>query len=122
MSLLSKLQGLGRRPFRSAGPDQAAELIDGGALLLDVRERYEWEAVHAPQAVHIPLGKLSRSLHRIPRDRTVVAVCRSGMRSSQAAKLLSQNGYEVVNLVGGMNAWQRAGLPVVGRAVQNPTK
>ena len=54
-----------------------------------------------------------RRMKDLPPRRTVITVCRSGHRSARAAALLAREGREVVNLSGGMNAWARAGLPVV---------
>lgn len=88
-------------------------MVAGGALLLDVRELDEWEAGHAPQAAHMPLGVLQAEHERLPRDRQIVAVCRVGGRSAMATAALRGAGYEVVNLDGGMQAWAAASLPVV---------
>jgi glyoxylase-like metal-dependent hydrolase (beta-lactamase superfamily II)/rhodanese-related sulfurtransferase len=74
-------------------------------FLLDVRQPEE-VADWAIAGVHnIPLGELQRRLPEVPTDRPVVAVCRSGNRSSQAAEQLSGAGYSVRNLSGGMGAW-----------------
>src|SRR5207249_2415520 len=51
---------------------QAVELLDENALLLDVREADEWDAGHAPQAVHIPMSELNRRADELPTDRTIV--------------------------------------------------
>ena len=101
----------GGRP--KARPHEAKELIDSGAILVDVREDTEWRAGHAPGARHIPLSRLAHRLRDLPPQRTVVTVCRTGGRSSRAAAILAREGREVVNLSGGMLAWARAGLPVV---------
>lgn len=94
------------------GPEEAADLIQhGGALLLDVREPQEWVAGHAPQAEHLPLDQVGSAA--VPRDRPVIAVCRSGNRSGKAAAALAADGVPVHNLAGGMKAWALAGLPVV---------
>lgn len=113
MSLLSRLRALTARPYAKAGPTDASALLDDGALLLDVREKSEFNAGHAPQARNVPLSQLSSRLSKLPADRTIVTVCRSGSRSAHAARLLAGEGYEVVNLTGGMNAWRRSGLQVV---------
>ena len=81
--------------------------------LLDVREQDEWDAGHIDGSQHIPLGQLGARLDEIPRDRDVVAVCRSGSRSDRAAKGLRARGYQAENLDGGVTAWTRAGLPLV---------
>lgn len=90
---------------------RAAALAEDGVLLLDVREDHEWAAGHAPQAMHRPLSRLS--VEDVPADRPVVAVCRSGHRSGQLTAALVPRGYDLVNLAGGMAAWEAAGLPVV---------
>jgi len=92
-------------------PARAKQLTESGATLLDVREDHEWKSGHAPGAVHVPLGQLDPA--SFPTDLTIIAVCRSGNRSSKAAEVLTSAGRDVVNLEGGMQAWARAGLPVV---------
>ena len=83
----------------------------GEALLLDVREHAEWVHGRAPGAVHVPMGELRQDT--VPRDRPVLAVCRVGGRSAAVAEALASLGYDVSNVVGGMQAWASAGLPVV---------
>ena len=100
-------------PVASVGPEDAARKVEEGALLLDVREPDEWEAGHAPAAVHVPLAALAARAGELDRDRPVVAVCRSGARSERAAAFLRQQGHDAVNLDGGMQAWSASGLPVV---------
>jgi rhodanese-related sulfurtransferase len=102
-----------RRPYRSVTPAQAAALLEGGAILVDVREQHEWRSGHAPKARHIPLGALPGRMRELPARRTLVTVCHSGMRSARAAALLARSGREVVNVRGGMMAWRRAGLPLI---------
>ncbi len=97
----------------SLEPDQAAGMVDAGALLVDVREHHEWRAGHAEQAIHLPLAALAERLHELPRDRHLVCVCRSGGRSSLAADTLHRAGYSAWNLTGGMSAWVERSLPVV---------
>lgn len=80
--------------------------------LLDVREDDEWQAGHIAGSQHIPLAELRAHLAEIPKDRTVLAVCRSGSRSDAAARGLRTVGYTVENLDGGVVAWARAGLPL----------
>ena len=73
--------------------------------LLDVREQDEWDAGHIDGAQHIPLGELAARMGEVPRDRTVVAVCRSGSRSDRAARGLRAAGFAAENLDGGVTAW-----------------
>lgn len=80
--------------------------------LLDVREPNEWQAGHIVGSQHIPLGQLRGRLGELPKDRTILAVCRSGSRSDSAARGLRTLGYTVENLEGGVTAWTQAGLPL----------
>ncbi|WP_328336354.1 rhodanese-like domain-containing protein [Streptomyces violaceus] len=88
---------------------------DGTAVLLDVRETPEWNAGHAPDALHLPLSRLmaGASLPAAAQGRSVVTICRSGHRS-QAAKLLAGRGVQATDVTGGLTAWAREGLPVIG--------
>lgn len=84
-------------------------------VILDVRERHEWKAGHAPGAKNIPLSTLRVRTDELARDRRYVAVCRSGSRSRSAVAQLRAAGLDVSNLQGGMHAWTRAGLPLEPR-------
>ncbi|MFE6938106.1 rhodanese-like domain-containing protein [Streptomyces chartreusis] len=105
-------------PMARVTPAEARERTDAGAVLVDVREAPEWAEGHAPGAVLAPLSALTAGepLPESARSRPVVAICRSGKRSREAAALLSARGAEVVDVVGGMHAWTEAGLPVVAEA------
>jgi rhodanese-related sulfurtransferase len=81
-------------------------------VILDVREDDEFKSGHIPGAEWIPLGQLATRMNELPKDKTIVAVCRSGNRSGQATELLRQNGFNVHNMQGGMNSWVQAGYAV----------
>ncbi len=82
-------------------------------VILDVREDYEYAEGHIPGAVLLPLGQIPNRLAEIPKDKTVIAVCRSGNRSNQAAQFLREQGFDNVhNMTGGMNSWASAGYQV----------
>ncbi|HEV8516268.1 MAG TPA: MBL fold metallo-hydrolase [Candidatus Limnocylindrales bacterium] len=84
-----------------------------GPLILDVRQRDEFERAHIPGSVHLMAGDLPERLDRLPRDRPIVTICASGYRSSVAASLLRQAGFERVGWVsGGVPSWRAAGYPV----------
>ena len=91
-------------------------LLDGDAVLLDVREPKEWDAGHAPAAVHVPMGQVVDRMGELPTDRTIVCMCRLGGRSGSVALHLAGGGYDVRNIAGGMVAWAAADLPVVDGA------
>lgn len=94
--------------------DEVAQaLSDSSAVIVDVREDYEFAAGHIPGAVLIPLGELTDRMDEIPTDVPVVLVCRSGNRSSQAYRTLSRQGFDNVhNMLGGMNDWSASGYEV----------
>lgn len=92
-------------------------------VVLDVREDDEWAAAHIEGAVHIPLGELPTRLGEfveLEATQTLV-VCKAGGRSARAVAYLSQQGYDVVNLVDGMIGWERAGRAMVADTGQPPT-
>jgi rhodanese-related sulfurtransferase len=92
---------------------QANAAVGDGAFLLDVREQDEWDAGHAPAATHIPMGELNGRVGELPADVTIICVCHVGGRSAVVADALNRGGWHALNLTGGMNAWEAAGLPVV---------
>lgn len=96
----------------STTPDKLAD----DAVVIDVREQNEWDAGHAPGAIHIPLGELPARLGELPeadeRDPLRI-ICRSGGRSARAVAWLEQQGFDVANVEGGMKQWAVAGKPVV---------
>ena len=109
----------GRNPCRGLSEQNPVVQVDefskqrADLHLLDVREDDEWAAGHIDGAQHIPLGELSARLGELPKERTIVAVCRSGGRSEAAVRGLRKLGFEAENLEGGVNAWDRAKLPLV---------
>jgi rhodanese-related sulfurtransferase len=97
----------------SVTASDVAELVAAGALLVDVREDDEWADGHAPDAILLPMSQFSARVNEIPSDRLIICVCHVGGRSARVADALNEAGWQAVNLTGGMEAWQRAGLPVV---------
>lgn len=93
--------------------DEAYEMYNEGAFLLDVRTQEEWDEYHAPGTTLIPLDQLPNRLAEVPTDQTIVVVCRSGNRSQQGRDILKQAGYEqVTSMAGGLKTWQAQGYPV----------
>jgi rhodanese-related sulfurtransferase len=80
--------------------------------LVDCRERYEWVAGRIERAIHIPLNSiLAGATQELDPSKPVVVVCRSGNRSELATLMLQARGFEAYNLEGGMEDWEREGLP-----------
>lgn len=83
-------------------------------LVLDVRQKTEWRSGHIKGAMHITGGELPERFSEVPSEKPVAVICGSGYRSSVSASLLKHKGYKnVVNVLGGMSAWKRAGLATV---------
>jgi rhodanese-related sulfurtransferase len=83
-----------------------------GALVIDVREPFEYVEGHVPGARLMPLGQLSSLVSDIPRNMPVYVVCASGNRSLAAAGLLAAAGIDAWSVAGGTAAWLRSGHPL----------
>jgi rhodanese-related sulfurtransferase len=83
------------------------------AVLLDVREDDEWQRGHAAAAQHIPMGEVPGRLDEIDRSAKLYVICKAGGRSAKVAQFLARDGFEPINVDGGMLAWAEAGRPVV---------
>lgn len=80
-----------------------------GVLLIDVREPHEYKRGYIPSAVNIPLSQLNNRVKEISNKNDVLLYCRSGMRSKQAAKVLSKHGFtKMAHLKGGISTWNGA--------------
>ena len=88
---------------RLAGPD--------APLVVDVRAPSERQKQFIGGSVHMPLNHLTERFKELPKDRRLLVHCAGGYRSSIAASLLQQQGYDVSELAGGIAAWETAGLP-----------
>lgn len=87
-------------------------------VLLDVREPDEFAVVRAPGAALFPTSTFLLRIDQLPRDRPVLVICRSGNRSAGVTDYLLRSGWtDVLNVAGGMNVWERLGLPVRRGAV-----
>ena len=84
--------------------------VPSDALLIDVREPYEWASGHIEGARHIPMRSVPQQLDSIPRDRDVVVYCQHGQRSAHVLDFLRAQGYSRArHLKGGYVAWLRSG-------------
>lgn len=83
--------------FGTSGKAELKKLLDDGvAVLLDVRTKEEYRQGHADPSINIPLDTLVANLSGLDRDRPIVAVCQSGMRSGSAVSLLKRKGFKDV--------------------------
>ncbi len=95
-------------PFDASIPISAVDAkkeADKGALLLDVREQYEYDITHIPDSKLIPLKQLKARMKELPKDKEIIAYCHHGFRSFFAAQFLKQNGFDARSVTGGIEAW-----------------
>ena len=74
--------------------------------LVDVREVEEFEAFHLEGARNFPLSQLADTYEQLDKDNLYYVICKSGMRSARACQFLAEQGYEVINVQGGMDAFE----------------
>lgn len=92
-----------------SAPQLASWLADTGLpapLLLDVREKWEFDTCHIAGSQHMPMNTVPQRLGELDPDKDIVCVCHHGVRSMQVAAYLERNGFgKVTNLSGGIDAW-----------------
>jgi rhodanese-related sulfurtransferase len=94
--------------------------VPADAVVLDVREDEEWIAGHIEGATHIAMGDVPARLDEVPEGDPIYVTCRSGGRSARVTAWLNQNGYDAVNVAGGMGEWDAAGRPMVSETGRPP--
>jgi glyoxylase-like metal-dependent hydrolase (beta-lactamase superfamily II)/rhodanese-related sulfurtransferase len=100
-------------PVESVQQEPIERVLEPGRRVLDVRRPSEWERFHLKGATLIPLGQLAARAGELDRDADWLIVCASGYRSSMAVGVLRRAGFKrLANARGGMDAYQRTGLPV----------
>lgn len=99
-------------PIPEITVDELAELLAGGARLVDVRTVDEYEAGHVPGARSVPLPTVPENIGAFEGDGPVYVICKVGGRSMSACAYLIDHGVDVVNVAGGTDAWITAGRDV----------
>jgi rhodanese-related sulfurtransferase len=95
--------------------DAAQKLKSGDAVIVDVREKDEWDEEHIPAAIHMSRGTIELDIEEKVPDTNALIICHcgGGGRSALATESLQKMGYENVrSMAGGFKAWKVAGLPV----------
>ncbi len=109
--------------MKNIDPKKLNELLhddDHNEILVDVREPVEYSDIAIPEAENIPAGEIANAVDRLKQYGTVYVNCGSGVRSKKACELLESQGVNVVNLDGGLTAWQHSGLAVRGKGNRLP--
>ena len=87
--------------------DEFYQLYQNGQLsLVDVREVDEFESLHLEGARNLPLSQLADTYEQLDKDQLYYVICKSGMRSARACQFLAEQGYDVINVQGGMTAFE----------------
>lgn len=106
-----------RTASAAVGPQQAVMLINRkDAVVLDVRDKKEFDAGHIVDSVNIPLAKLKQRVTELKKhkDKPVLVVCKLGQHSGDAVKTLEEAGHsEVIRLSGGVTEWKSQSYPLV---------
>ena len=96
-------------------PNEAASKVKGGqGVIIDVREKDEWDEGHIPGAIHLSRGTIELEIEeKVPdMNATIICHCGGGGRSALVAESLQKMGYKNVrSMAGGFKAWKTAGLP-----------
>jgi rhodanese-related sulfurtransferase len=95
---------------REVSREEAGEMLEQGAQLVDVRADHEWEAGHIPGALHVRLEDLAQRTGELDRERPVILYCRGGTRSSMATEALGDSGFDAAKLTEGIVGWEQEGL------------
>lgn len=108
---------LSRGSGKEVGTLIAVQLINyKNALVLDVREESEYDAGHIANSKHIPADKIKDRMQELEKfkDKPIVVIYKSGVRSGAASSILHAHGFpHVHNLAGGIDTWTQANLPIV---------
>lgn len=102
---------------KSVGPQQAVMLINrSDALVVDVRDKKEFDSGHIVDALNIPLSKFDQRIAELDKhkEKPIVVVCKMGQHSSEACNKLQKAGFaQVVKLGGGLSEWKAQSLPLI---------
>ena len=116
LAVLGLSTACGQQHFENTDVTGFAELVkDSCVVLLDVRTAAEYAEGHIAGALNIDQGQsdfVEKAKAVLPTDKKIALYCRSGRRSASAAEKLAAEGYQCVNLKGGILAWKEAGMPV----------
>ena len=102
-------------PYRRVSVEEAAEMQEHGALVVDVRRPDEWVSGHARGAIHIPVDNVfDEAEAKLPKDRDLLFICAAGVRSGLACEMASALGYDtdhLYNIEEGTPVWMERKLP-----------
>ena len=116
LAMLGLNSACGQGNFENTDVQGFAELVaDTNVIVLDVRTASEFAEEHLERAINIDYHQsdfVEKAKATLPLDKKIAIYCRSGRRSAGAAGKLSEEGYKLVNLKGGIIAWKEANMPI----------
>ncbi|MBQ9608499.1 MAG: rhodanese-like domain-containing protein [Lachnospiraceae bacterium] len=84
------------------------EALNNEGIIVDVREKEDFAKGHIPMAINLPLSDIEDGKFALPKNKVILVYCENGGGSMMAARVLSNNGYNVINAVGGINNYRGA--------------
>jgi|TARA_B110000196_G_C20703379_1_gene456271 rhodanese-related sulfurtransferase len=78
---------------------------DGDIIMLDVREGFELEIAKVRDSLHIPMGEIKKRIKDLDKEKNYAVLCHSGYRSAQVCHFMELEGFNVVNVQGGIDSW-----------------
>lgn len=106
-----------KNTIKEVCPTSTQELVKRGYLLLDIREKFEVEALafDVPNLRHIPMSEIEERYLEIPKDQTIIVVCETGERSIRVVAFLQDYGFtNLINMKKGLIKWVQKGFPTIG--------
>ena len=103
-----------QEPFHRITVEEAKQMLNDGAHVIDVREPHEYQSGHVPGATLIPVNNVFERREGLPKDGSIIFVCAVGQRSALACEMAAAAGFAadaLYNLEGGTEAWIKAGEP-----------
>jgi len=108
-----------RSSGKEIGTLVAVQLINyKDAIVLDVRDESEYKSGHIPNSLHFPADEIKDRISELEKfkDKPIVVIYKSGVRSGAASTTLHKNGFSLIhNLAGGIDTWKNEDLPIVKR-------
>lgn len=101
--------------FKTISASESLQMIEQGAILLDVRTLAENKVEHIEDSILIPLHELEATISKLQayKDKDIIVYCRSGNRSVSASRILASHGYRPYNMRGGIIEWNMSGYSVI---------
>ena len=98
--------GILKKFFGSGAKVDYRDLLDRGAIIVDVRTKGEYQSGHIRGSINMPLESLDKNISKLKKGNCIITCCASGMRSAAAARIMKLNGYKEVYNGGGWKSLQ----------------